>query len=256
MKWLVATALTTTLVTGVFMFEAGIAQVALAAPASIQLAQNSSTSGMSGSTAQSRSTAQKESQGMPAAGTPDRTGQPGFQGNQPPNVTSSGPNANAPAPNTPAAAANSNSRSSTAATSTMNNNTTGTGGVVTNRSNSGAATGSSNRATGTSASRSGSMGQSDMSSGMTHATSGKSTHKSTARAKSSRRARSMGTASRGRDNNGDHATTALNWLSAQGYRDVKEIHQQGNMFVATVNKDGRSQQVTVDPASGRVSPAS
>lgn len=276
MKWLAATALTTAMVTGFFMFEGGVARVALAAPETIQLAQNSSTSG---SAAQSRSTETlNRSQGEPAAGTPDRTGQPGMQGNQPPNVTSTGPNANAPSQGSPAASASGSSsgsaamggtattRGSAGASGTANNNTTGTGGAVSNRTNSGAATSSSNRATGTSAGRSNSMSQSDMSSGTTRSSSGKSTRKTTARAKSgdqtnmgsagsSSRSRSMGTASRSRDS-GDRATTALNWLSAQGYHDVKEIRQQGNMFVATVNKDGRSQQLMVDPASGRISPAS
>jgi hypothetical protein len=275
MKWLAATALTTAMVTGFFMFEGGVARVALAAPETIQLAQNSSTSG---SAAQSRSVdTQTRSQGQPAAGTPDRTGQPGMQGNQPPNVTSTGPNANAPSQGSPAASARDSSsgsasvsgstttRGSAGVSGAANNNTTGTGGAVSNRTNSGATTSSSNRATGTGAARSNSMSQSDMSSGTTRSSSGKSTRKTTARAKSdhtnmgsagsSTRSRSMGTASRSRDS-GDRATTALNWLSAQGYHDVKEIRQQGNMFVATVNKDGRSQQLTVDPASGRISPAS
>ena len=90
-----------------------------------------------------------------------------------------------------------------------------------------------------------------------HATTGKSASTRTHRKSTAMRSQTASaSASRGSRDSGDRATSALNWLSAQGYNDIREIRPQGGGFVATVMKDGRSQTVTVDPSTGRVSPAS
>ena len=229
MKWLAATALTTAMVTGFFMFEAG-GQIALAGPATLQLAQNSSstTTGASNKSAN--------------------------QGLQPPNVTSTGPNANAPRADSSAAARNSDTGAGSAGAkgSASMSGSTSTGSAA-------AMSGSTSGRAGVSGS---SMSSTDMSTGKS-ASKSKTRRSATARARSDHtnmgsagsatRSRSTGTS---RGPGGDRETAALNWLSSQGYRDIKDIHAQGNGYVATATKDGRSQTVTVDPSNGRVGPAS
>ncbi|MDE2165137.1 MAG: hypothetical protein KGJ66_02210 [Alphaproteobacteria bacterium] len=52
----------------------------------------------------------------------------------------------------------------------------------------------------------------------------------------------------------DRETQALNLLAAHGYLDVSAIQPTGRDFVATMRQDGRSVDVDVDPARGRITP--
>jgi hypothetical protein len=47
-------------------------------------------------------------------------------------------------------------------------------------------------------------------------------------------------------------TQALNILEDKGYVNFTNFHQTGNEFAATINRDGKSMTVTIDPDQGTV----
>lgn len=50
----------------------------------------------------------------------------------------------------------------------------------------------------------------------------------------------------------DPATTALNILEANGYRDLSTFHPMGHNFAITANQNGKTVTVVVDPATKSV----
>ena len=52
----------------------------------------------------------------------------------------------------------------------------------------------------------------------------------------------------------DRATTALNVLEANGYRDFSTFHPMGRNFAITANQNGKKVTVVVDPATKSVRP--
>jgi hypothetical protein len=59
---------------------------------------------------------------------------------------------------------------------------------------------------------------------------------------------------RTRGASGDEYTHALNMLQANGYTGIQDFRRVGGRFQATVSRDGRRQTVTVDPATGSITP--
>jgi hypothetical protein len=54
----------------------------------------------------------------------------------------------------------------------------------------------------------------------------------------------------------ERATQALNILEGHGYGVFSNFHQEANGFAATVEQNGQSQNVYIDPDSGSVTPQS
>jgi hypothetical protein len=58
-----------------------------------------------------------------------------------------------------------------------------------------------------------------------------------------------------KDDNGS-PTTALNILEEQGYDNVTNFHRMGSKYGATVQQNGQTKNVLVDPATRSVTPES